>query len=129
MVGNDDSSGQTIVSTWITHCQNQDLSNMSNVLSSPLSRQLSPLFGRQGVPRPGRHQAIGPDIRGRRGPKKMKHMTCPYWASGSCRYPEPDCLYAHQMIGTIADQPVRVEPGSKSAHTLDLNPLLTNIKN
>ena len=128
MVGNDDSSNQIVVSTWITRCQNQEISNTSRTLNSPLSRQSSPLFGREGVPRPGRYQSIGPDIRGRRGPRKMKHMTCPYWASGHCRYPEPDCLYAHQMTGTMADQPLRVESGSKSAHTLDLSLLLINIK-
>ena len=91
-----------------------------DALNSPFSNQSSPLLRREGSPGLRRRQDTGQETQSQEVPGKMKHMTCRNWATGRCIYPEPECLYAHEMTGIIADEPKRVEPRSRFDRHLKL---------
>ncbi|MCJ1406712.1 hypothetical protein MMC19_000779 [Ptychographa xylographoides] len=45
-------------------------------------------------------------------PKSVKHLTCFYWHKyGKCNKSDDECLYAHKLTGSFADEPRHVEPG------------------
>ena len=47
-------------------------------------------------------------------PRSVKNITCHWWATKMCRYTEGECLYAHSIQKTIAEQPRKLDPNGKS---------------
>ncbi|KAL9122148.1 MAG: hypothetical protein Q9187_001291, partial [Circinaria calcarea] len=43
-------------------------------------------------------------------PRSVKNITCHWWATKVCRYTEDECLYAHSIQKTIAEQPRKLDP-------------------
>ena len=65
----------------------------SNVLDSPVSRE-----------RTSTSQ-----------PRSVKHLTCWYWATQSCKLPEHLCLYSHFDTGRVAEAPIQKQRGRESS--------------
>ena len=59
-------------------------------------------------------------------PNSVKHLTCWYWANGSCRLSENMCLYSHYDTGRVAEPPIQRHPGRESTfHQTFFTPKLT----
>ncbi|MCJ1236714.1 hypothetical protein MMC14_004696 [Varicellaria rhodocarpa] len=50
--------------------------------------------------------------------ENMKHFTCAFWARGSCKFSEEQCLYSHQHGCRQADVPKIIAPGCESTFPL-----------